>query len=61
MRLYCEKTGIEYEDSMVNWKPIEDMSKYDGFAAWYETMLKSTKFGPPSKEVDPKVMAYLPV
>ena len=55
MRLYCEKVGIKFEDSMINWEhPVKDMSVFENFIPWYEDLLASTSFKPPSS-VDKKV------
>ncbi|XP_064626335.1 uncharacterized protein LOC135487016 isoform X2 [Lineus longissimus] len=45
LRAYCSKTGIKYEDSMVNWESTPpDMSVFQEWMPWFEGTLKSTAF-----------------
>ena len=55
MRLYCEKVGIEFEDSMIHWEhPVKDMSVFHDFIPFHTDLLESSSFKPPS-DVDKKV------
>ena len=58
MRLYCEKVGIEFEDSMIHWEhPVKDTSLFDDFPHFFEDLLKSSSFKPPSN-IDKKVIHF---
>ena len=57
MRLYCEKVGIEFEDSMIHWEhPFKDMmGLFEEFLPFHSTLMESSSFGPPSN-IDEKVI-----
>ena len=56
MRLYCEKVGIPYEESMTKWEhPVKDDSIFKDFFPFHEDILKSSQLLPP-KDIDDQVM-----
>lgn len=46
MRLYCDKIGLAYEDSMLHWSAeTEDLSVLNDWpAGWFGTLLKTNTF-----------------
>ena len=47
LRLYCDKVGIEYQSSMVNWEEApKDLSVFQEWMPWFEGVLTSKSFQP---------------
>ncbi len=44
MRLYCDAVGIDYQDSMINWKPLtpEQFAEFKEWQEWCKTAIEST-------------------
>lgn len=46
LRVYCEAIGIDYQDYMVNWRPLtpEQFAQFEEWTPWVGTVLESTGF-----------------
>ena len=61
LRLYCDKVGIEYQSSMVNWEETpKDLGVFQEWMPWFEGVLTSKSFQPSAtKPKSPQVMSTL--
>ncbi len=48
LRLWCDAVGIPYQDSMVNWRPMneEQLKEFEPFGEWMARARDSTGFLP---------------
>lgn len=62
LRLYCDKVGIEFEDSMLNWEESpQEMELFKDWMPWFEGVLTSKTFQPSAtKPKSPNVLPELP-
>ena len=62
LRQYCQKVGIEFEDSMLNWNDTpQDMAQFQDWMPWFEGVLTSKTFMPSAtKPKSPLVLPELP-
>ncbi len=61
LRLYCDSLGLDFQYSMLNWKPVTpgEFDVWEKFADWFQIVLNSSGF----KEPNPlaKTSSDLPV
>ncbi|CAD5124802.1 DgyrCDS13064 [Dimorphilus gyrociliatus] len=62
LKQYCEKVGMEYEESMLNWEQTaQNMNVFEDWMPWFEGVLTSTTFQPSAtKPKSPNIMPDLP-
>ena len=62
LRLYCEKCGIPFEASMLNWEDSpKEMELFKDWMPWFEGVLTSKTFQPSAtKPKSPMVLPELP-
>ena len=48
LKHFCQAVGINYQDTMINWRPISDdgMKQLQPYGKYYKTAMESTKFLP---------------
>ena len=58
LRLYCDAVGIDYQDPMIHWRPLdeEQYKEFEEWIPWVDVAANSTGFLPktPSKYPDAK-------
>ena len=61
LKLYCEKVGIDYQSSMVNWDETpKDLGVFQEWMPWFEGVLTSKSFQPSAtKPKSPQVNAKI--
>ena len=62
LRLYCNKVGISFEPSMLNWEDTpKDMAMFQDWMPWFEGVLTTKSFQPSAtKPKSPQVLPDLP-
>ena len=62
LRQYCQKVGIKFDDSMLNWDEApKEMEVFQDWMPWFEGVLTSKTFQPSAtRPVSPQVLPNLP-
>ena len=46
MRLWCNAVGLDFQDSMINWRPLteEQLKQFEPLGDWVETAKNTDRF-----------------
>ena len=56
MRLYCEAIEIDFQDSMIHWRPLneEQYKEFEEWVPWVKVAIESKEFLPKTPSELPK-------